>query len=89
MDIVELLKTIGSISGILAAGFLIRDRYVKHFPLAIIVARPLMHGSINIQPFLFVKNVSDRPILVSWENPRDQNQLRIASTTYRRLTRPL
>src|SRR5207237_272162 len=57
---------------------LIRDRYVKHFPLAIIVARSLIPGSVHIVPVLFVKNVSDRPILVSWENSRDPNQLRIA-----------
>ena len=70
----EILKTIGSISGIFAAAFLIWDRYTKHFPLAIIVAQPLMPGSQNIVLFLGVANFSDRPILVSWKN-KDVNSV--------------
>jgi len=36
--------------------------------VAIIVALPLIDGSQQIVPFLFLKNASDRPILVSWDN---------------------
>jgi hypothetical protein len=67
MDAIEVLKAIGLLPGIFAVGFLVRDRFVKHFPLAIFVARPLMPGSQNVVPFLFIKNVSDRPILVTSE----------------------
>jgi hypothetical protein len=74
--IIEAIKIVGSISGLLTGAFLVRDRYIKHFPLAIIVGRPLMPGSRNIEPYLYVKNVSDRPILVLWEN-NDPTQLRI------------
>jgi len=69
-DFFDLVKTVGSFSGVFAAGFLIWDRYVKHVPVAIIVARPLVDGSQQIVPFLFLKNASDRPILVSWDNDR-------------------
>lgn len=75
----EILKTIGSISGIFAAAFLIWDRYTKHFPLAIIVAQPLMPGSQNIVLFLGVANFSDRPILVSWKN-KDVTRFRIGKS---------
>jgi hypothetical protein len=71
----DLAKTVGSISGVFAAAFLIWDRYVKHVPVAIIVARPLIDGSQQIVPFLFLKNASDRPILVSWDN--DRTKLRV------------
>jgi hypothetical protein len=71
----DLAKTVGSISGVFAATFLIWDRYVKHVPVAIIVARPLIDGSQQIVPFLFLKNASDRPILVSWDN--DRTKLRV------------
>jgi hypothetical protein len=77
MDLIEILKTFGSLSGIFAAGFLVWDRYVKHFPLAIIVPRPIVPYSQNIEPFLFLKNLSDRPILISWANS-DPARLRIA-----------
>jgi hypothetical protein len=65
-----LAKTVGYLPGVFAATFLIWDRYVKHVPMAIIVARPLIDGSQQIVPFLFLKNASDRPILVSWDNDR-------------------
>jgi hypothetical protein len=75
-DIFEAVKDIGSVVALVTACFLVRDRYVKHFPLAIIVARPVMPGSRNIVPSLYVKNVSDRPILILWSN-EDATQLRI------------
>jgi hypothetical protein len=77
MDLLEILKTVGSLSGISAAAFLVWDRYTKHFPVAIIVPRPLIPGSQQIVHRLYIKNVSDRPILVNWEHG-DANQLRIA-----------
>jgi hypothetical protein len=77
-SIVEIAKTIGSISGIFAAAFLIWDRYSKHFPVAILVARPLIDGSQQIVPLLLIKNASDRPILISWDNG-DRTKLRVAS----------
>jgi hypothetical protein len=73
----EIAKTVGSLSGIFASAVLIWDRYAKHFPVAIIVARPLSHGSSQIVPFLLVKNVSDRPILITW-NAGDSSRLRLA-----------
>jgi hypothetical protein len=73
----EVAKTIGSASGIFAAAFLVWDRYVKHFPTAIIVARPLVEGSQHISQFLLVKNISDRPILISW-NDGETRSLRLA-----------
>jgi hypothetical protein len=73
----DILKTAGSFLGIFASAFLIWDRYFKDFPVAIIVARPLMPGSAQIVPSLLLKNVSDRPVLVSW-NRGDPTQLRIA-----------
>jgi hypothetical protein len=77
IDFFDLAKTIGSASGILAAAFLLWDRYVKHFPVAIIVPQPLVPYSQQITHFLFIKNVSDRPILVAWEHG-DSTQLRVA-----------
>jgi hypothetical protein len=76
--LVDLVRTVGSLSGVFAAAFLIWDRYVKHVPVAIIVARPLVDGSQQIVPFLFLKNASDRPILVSWDN--DRSKLRVAKS---------
>ena len=76
-DILEALKIGGSISGLLAGGFLVWDRYIKHFPVAIIVPRPVMPGSRNIVHCLRVRNFSDRPILVLWENISDTTRLRI------------
>src|SRR5262249_17289077 len=43
-----------------------------------IVARPLIPGSVNISHFLMLENVSDRPILVSWDNG-EPNRLRLAT----------
>lgn len=60
----EIVKAVGSVSGILAGIFLLWDRCIKHFPVAIIVARPLMEGSVQIVPFVYLRNVSDRPLLV-------------------------
>jgi len=65
IDFVELLKVIGSASGLFATSFLLWDRYYKHFPIAIIVARPVMPGSVNVNHRLLLKNVSDRPILIT------------------------
>lgn len=73
----EVAKAIGSASGFLAASLLLWDRYVKHFPVAIIVARPLMEGSVQIVPFVYLRNVSDRPLLASWKDG-NRNGLRIA-----------
>lgn len=64
----EVVKAIGAALGIFSAAFLLWDRYVKHFPVAIIVPRPLMEGSREIMPFVYLRNVSDRPVLISWEN---------------------
>ncbi|WP_159011357.1 hypothetical protein [Bradyrhizobium sp. S69] len=73
--LIGLAKAVAYLPGVFAATFLIWDRYVKHRPMAIIVARPLMDGSVQIVPFLFFKNASDRPILVSWDN--DRTKLRV------------
>jgi hypothetical protein len=73
----EIVKAVGSVSGILAGIFLLWDRCIKHFPVAIIVARPLTEGSAHIVPFIYLRNVSDRPLLVSWKDG-DRNGLRIA-----------
>ncbi|WP_316159795.1 hypothetical protein [Bradyrhizobium sp. SZCCHNRI20481] len=76
----EILKAVGSLSGIFAAAFLVWDRYVKHFPVAIIVARPLVAGSHNIVHCLVIKNVSDRPVLLIWRNEVDAHQLRMGKS---------
>jgi hypothetical protein len=73
----EAIKTIGGISGICTAIFLVYDRFTKHYPVAFIEGRPLMEGSKNIVPFLFLKNVSERPILLSWTDG-NACQIRIA-----------
>jgi hypothetical protein len=75
----EAIKTIGGISGICTAIFLVIDRFTEHYPVAIIVARPLMEGSANIVPSLLLKNLSDRPILLSWADG-NSTQLRIAKS---------
>ena len=67
-NIFEAIKTIGGISGIFTAIFLVYDRFTKHYPEAFIEARPLIEGGANIASFLYLKNVSERPILVSWDN---------------------
>jgi len=72
----EAAKTIGSLSGIFASAFLLWDRYIKHFPVAVIVATPFMEGSKNIVPILLIRNVSDRPILLSWKDGK-LDQLRV------------
>jgi hypothetical protein len=77
IDLVEILKIVGSLSGLFATAFLLWDRYSKHFPVAIIVAQPIIPGSVNIAHRLYLKNVSDRPILISWEHG-GMNQLRVA-----------
>ena len=77
IDLVEILKIVGSLSGLFATAFLLWDRYSKHFPVAIIVAQPIIPGSVNISHRLYLKNVSDRPILISWEHG-GMNQLRVA-----------
>lgn len=75
--IIDLAKTVGSVSGIFAAVFLVWDRYIKHVPIAIIVARPLIVGSQQVAPFLLIKNASDRPVLFYWDNG-DRTKLRVA-----------
>jgi hypothetical protein len=75
--IIELVKIVGSLSGLFATGFLLWDRYYKHFPVAIIVARPLTSASVNIVHRLSLQNVSDRPVLITWEHS-DRAQLRVA-----------
>src|SRR5436190_16240467 len=75
--IIETIKTVGSFAGFLTALFLIWDRFIKNRPVALIVARPLVPESRRILHFLYVKNVSDRPILVSWQNRSEKNRLRI------------
>ncbi|UFW82886.1 hypothetical protein BjapCC829_23135 [Bradyrhizobium barranii] len=73
----EIAKAVGAASGLLAISLLLWDRYVKHVPVAVIVARPLMAGSRQIVPFLHLKNPSDRPILVSWKDG-DHRKMRVA-----------
>jgi hypothetical protein len=75
--LLDIGKTLGSIAGFCSAIFLLWDRFTKHYPVALIVARPLVDGSRNIVLFLAVKNVSDRPILFSW-NAGDSTKLRLA-----------
>jgi hypothetical protein len=75
--LIGLAKAVAYLPGVFAAMFLIWDRYVKHRPITIIVARPLIDGSQQIVPFLFLKNASDRPILVSWDNG-DRSKLLVA-----------
>ena len=70
IDLLEVAKTIGSVSGFFSGIFLVYDRLTKHYPVAFIEARPLMEGSKRIEPFLYLKNVSERPILVSWPEGR-------------------
>jgi hypothetical protein len=50
---------------------------LRHFPVAIIVARPLTEGSMQIVPFVYLRNVSDRPLLASRKDG-DIDGLRIA-----------
>jgi hypothetical protein len=76
-SVFEAIKTIGGISGICTAIFLVADRFTKHYPVAIIVARPLTEGSATIVPSLLLKNLSERPILLSWADG-NYTQLRIA-----------
>jgi hypothetical protein len=66
----EILKTLGALAGLASGAFLVWDRFTKHYPQAIIVARPLSEGSAQIVSFLMLKNLSDRPILVRC-NPDD------------------
>jgi hypothetical protein len=66
VDVIEAVKTIGGLAGICSALFLIYDRFTKHYPVAFIEARPLIEGGAHIASFLVLKNVSERPILVSW-----------------------
>jgi hypothetical protein len=73
----EAIKTVGGLSGIFTAIFLVYDRFTKHYPLAFIEARPLVEGGRNIGPFLFLKNVGDRPILLSWTDGQ-ADRLKIA-----------
>ncbi|WP_050420301.1 hypothetical protein [Bradyrhizobium tropiciagri] len=75
-DLFELMKIIGSVSGICSAIFLVADRYFKHYPTAIMVAGPLIEGSSNITHFLWLKNYSERPIIVSWQH--ESNHLHLA-----------
>jgi hypothetical protein len=72
----EIGKTVGAISGLFALGLVLWDRYTKHYPVAIIVARPLIDGSRQIVPFLHLKNSSDRPLLVSWSDG-DLHKMRV------------
>ncbi|MGM4870656.1 hypothetical protein AB7645_05445 [Bradyrhizobium sp. 956_D2_N1_5] len=67
IDVEEWVKIIGSLAGICSAIFLIRDRFTKHYPVAIMFARPIMENSRNIVHFLSVKNYSARPVIVTWE----------------------
>lgn len=76
--LIEILKTLGALAGLASGAFLIWDRFTKHYPVAIIEARPLMEGSRNIVPFLLLKNVSERPILLSWTDGKKTGELRIA-----------
>jgi hypothetical protein len=64
----EVFKGLGSMAGLATGAFVIWDRFWRHFPIAVIVPRPLMHGSNNTVARLAVKNLASRPILITWEN---------------------
>ncbi|MCK1519530.1 MULTISPECIES: hypothetical protein [unclassified Bradyrhizobium] len=74
---VEFVKLFGGLSGICSVAFLILEKFTKHYPVAFIEARPLIDGSRNIVPFLYLKNVSERPILISWPDG-DLSRFRVA-----------
>ena len=69
-NLLEIGKTLGSIAGLCSAIFLLMDRWTKHYPVTFIEARPLLEGGAHIVSFLILKNVSERPILVSWQEGR-------------------
>jgi hypothetical protein len=75
----EVVKGVGSFAGFFSTAYILYDRIWKHMPTAVVVARPLMEGSVQITPFLLVTNVATRPILVAWENG-DRDSLRIAKS---------
>src|SRR5581483_7482919 len=64
----EIVRTLGAIAGLASAVFLIWDRATKHHPVALFEAHPLVEGGSKIEVFVRLKNVSDRPVLLSWPN---------------------
>lgn len=68
----EIVKSLGAVAGLWSAIILVRDRIYKQYPVAIFEARPLLKHSQNIAHFLWIKNYSDRPIIISWPHVSDQ-----------------
>jgi hypothetical protein len=76
----EVFKGLGSLAGFWSTGYVLWDRYWKHIPQAIVVARPLMEGSRNLVARLAIKNLAARPILIGWEHSPDRMRVAIDNT---------
>jgi hypothetical protein len=74
----EVIKTIGSIVGMITGLFVVWDRFFRNEPSAFIVAYPLIPGGKQKGAYVRVMNHSERPIIVSWPKGSQPNAIRIA-----------
>ncbi|MGN6284767.1 MAG: hypothetical protein ACTHM2_06435 [Afipia sp.] len=67
----ETTKAIGGFAGFASTAYVLWDRFWQRTPSAIVLAQPVMAGSKTLRPVLAIRNVADRPIIVSWRNGPD------------------
>ena len=67
----EAIKAVGGFAGFASTAYVLWDRFWQRTPSAIVLAQPVMAGSKNLTPILAIRNVADRPIIVSWRHGPD------------------
>ncbi len=69
MDLIwDTLTGVGAVIGILTGAFVLWDRMFRFSPTAVVVTKPLIEGGMNMGIYLRLKNPSERPVLITWEN---------------------
>ncbi|GHD07694.1 hypothetical protein ACFOEZ_04115 [Tianweitania populi] len=74
----EVVKGIGAVVGLLTGAFVVWDRSMRHYPFAVVTARPMIPNGMNYHALLFIENPSPRPIILEWKNGAGPGQLRVA-----------
>jgi hypothetical protein len=78
-EIWEFVSGLGALVGLATGIFVVWDRFFRHSPTAIVIARPLIPGGKVNGTYLQVTNRSDRPILVSWKSGVRDGQFGVAA----------
>lgn len=67
MTVWDWVQGFGALVGLATGAYILRDRWFKHYPIAIIISKPIFEPGGDAFSKLRLTNPSDRPMLVSWE----------------------